>query len=273
MEFSHVFATSGGAASAAYLIAGQIDRAVAIWKERTHGGQLISPRHWFQGRRLMDIDGLVEVFRAEHPLDAQGVERSATALSVALTNCETGRAHYLRATANNLFDSLRATMALPIAYGRVVTIEGVPYIDGSVADSIPLQVALDLDPDRLAVVATRPLGYRKKRQRLAGRLMRLNYGKYPELWPALENRWQSYNKSIAKLEALERQGRVQVIRPSCTLPASRMTRDRRRIIETLELGRKAATEFLATSVGAVGTESAGNAEALADEAAPVSRTW
>jgi hypothetical protein len=37
---------------------------------------------------------------------------------------------------------------------------------------------------------------------------------------------------------------VEVIRPTTTLPASRMTRDRARIIETLELGRQAARVFL-----------------------------
>jgi len=37
---------------------------------------------------------------------------------------------------------------------------------------------------------------------------------------------------------------VQVIRPVRTLPASRMSRDRGCILETLELGRQAARAFL-----------------------------
>jgi predicted patatin/cPLA2 family phospholipase len=271
-EFGHVFATSGGAASAAYFVAGQIDRAVSIWQERTHGGQLISPRHWLAGRRLMDIDGLVDVFRGEYPLDAAQIERSSTVLTVALTNCETGLAHHLRATRDNLFESLRATMALPIAYGRVVSVEGVPYIDGSVADSIPVEAALELDPEQLLVITTRPLGYRKKRRaRLLGRLLRINYRQYPALWEALESRWERYNRTMIRLEALERQGRVQVIRPAGPLPASRMTRDRARIIETLELGREAAREFLSSS-----TRPESSAEPIGfseSEAPPVSQTW
>lgn len=244
LSFSHIFATSAAAASAAYLVAGQIDRALAIWRDKTHGAQLISPRHWLRGRSLMDIEGLVALFQGELPLDAGRVERSATALYVAVTNCNTGTADHVAATERNLFQLLKATMALPVVYGRVVNVEGVPYIDGGIADAIPLQAALALDPGRLIVVTTRPSGYRKQRTPLASDLLRHNYRSFPALWPALRNRWESYNRSVMKLESLERLGRVEVIRPSTALPASRMTRDRGRIIETLEIGRCAAAAFL-----------------------------
>jgi predicted patatin/cPLA2 family phospholipase len=161
-----------------------------------------------------------------------------------VTNCNTGAADHVAATERNLFQLLKATMALPVVYGRVVNVEGVPYIDGGIADAIPLQAALALDPGRLIVVTTRPSGYRKQRTPLASDLLRHNYRSFPALWPALRNRWESYNRSVMKLEALERLGRVEVIRPSTALPASRMTRDRGRIIETLELGRRAAAAFL-----------------------------
>jgi predicted patatin/cPLA2 family phospholipase len=192
----------------------------------------------------MDIEGLVEVFQGELALDASELSRSATALYVAVTNCNTGAADHVAATQSNLFQLLKATMALPVVYGRVVRVDGVPYIDGGIADAIPLEAALALDPKRLIVVTTRPSGYRKKPAPFAGDLLRYNYRTFPALWPALRNRWETYNRSVMKLEALERLGRVVVIRPTESLPASRMTRDRGRIIETLELGRQAARVFL-----------------------------
>lgn len=244
LRFDHIFATSAAAASAAYLVAGQGESALRIWRERTHGGQLLSVKHLLLGRRLMDIRGLVDVFKNEITLDAERVARSSTALTVAVTNCATGRAEYLRATAENLFSLLEATMALPIVYGRVVPIGGVPYIDGGVADAIPLDPALELDPGRTLVVSTRPLGYRKARVPIAGDWLRYHYRGFPHLWPALRMRWECYNRSIMKVEALERLGRLMVIRPSAELPASRLTRDRKRIIETLELGQAAARSFM-----------------------------
>jgi predicted patatin/cPLA2 family phospholipase len=242
--FDHIFATSAGAASAAYLVAGQGQAALRIWRERTHGGQLLSVRHLLRGRRLMDIQGLVNVFRNEIAIDAVRLASSGTALSIAVTNCETGRADYLRATVDNLFSLLEATMALPVVYGRVVHIGGVPYIDGGVADAIPLDPALELAPRQLLVVSTRPLGYRKVQVPFGGDWLRYHYRSFPGLWPALRMRWESYNRSIMKLEALERLGRLMVIRPTSPLPASRLTRDRARILETLELGHRAARSFL-----------------------------
>jgi predicted patatin/cPLA2 family phospholipase len=245
LRFSHVFATSAAAASAAYLISGQIDRAVSLWKDRTHGAQLISARHLLRGRGLMDIEGLVQVFQGELSIDTHELERSATALYVSVTNCNTGSADHIHAKPSNLFALLKATMALPIVYGRVVQVDGVPYIDGGVAAAIPLEAALEIEAARVIVITTRPMGYRKKPAPIAGDWLRYNYRGFPELWPPLRNRWESYNRVIVKLEALERLGRVEVIRPTTTLPASRMTRDRARIIETLELGRQAARVFLA----------------------------
>jgi predicted patatin/cPLA2 family phospholipase len=243
-SFTHIFATSAGAASAAYLITGQIDRALHIWRERTHGGQLISARHLLRGRGLMDIGGLVNVFQGEHGLDAQRLGQSATRLQISVTNCNTGTADHVAATEANLFQLLEATMALPVVYGRVVRVGGVPYIDGGVTDAIPLEPALGLDPARLLVVATRPLGYRKRPVPWVGGLLRYNYRSFPAVWPALRNRSEAYNRSIIQLEELERAGRLQVIRPAQELPASRLSRDRASILETLSLGHESAQAFL-----------------------------
>jgi predicted patatin/cPLA2 family phospholipase len=243
LRFSHIFATSAAAASAAYMVAGQIDRGLQIWRDRTHGAQLISARHLLRGRTLMDIEGLVEVFRGDLSLDAARVELSTTALTIAVTNCMTGAADHVTATRSNVYQLLKATMALPVVYGRVVPVDGVPYIDGGVTDAIPLGAALELLPARIIVVTTRPSGYRKRPSRMGG-LLRYNYTGFPALWPALANRWETYNRVIAQLEDLEKSGQVEVIRPDSVLPASRMTRDRGRIIETMELGRGAAHSFL-----------------------------
>lgn len=244
IQFENVFATSAGAASAAYAIAGQIDQALKIWQERTHGGQLISFRHLMRGRSLMDIEGMVNAFRCEYPLDAAALGTARTQLFVAVTDCNLGRAAYLRATETNLFELLRATMALPIVYGRVVGVEGRPCIDGGITDAIPFAPALEQNPERVIVVSTRPIGFRKKPVRFGKDWLRHGYREYPEVAHALRQRCDVYNQNIEKLEALERMGRVVVIRPEQTLPASRLTRDRGRIVETLELGQAAAAQAM-----------------------------
>jgi predicted patatin/cPLA2 family phospholipase len=88
------------------------------------------------------------------------------------------------------------------------------------------------------------------------------------LWPALANRWETYNRVIAQLEDLEKSGQVQVIRPDRVLPASRMTRDRGRIIETMDLGRGAAHSFLLRQGLAPAGAASGTLQSVANATRP-----
>ncbi len=241
---SHVYATSAGAPSAAYLATGQIELAIRLWETRTHASHLVSPRHWLRGRPLMDIDKLVDCFRGPLALDLQQLGRSRTKVFIAVTNCRTATPDYLRLTPDNALDVLTATMALPLAYGRIVNVHGQPYIDGGVTDSIPLEPALHRKVDEIVVVLTRPEGYRKKRSKLAETILRPQFGRNPEMMNAFRARSDMYNQRLDMLSELERQGRVRVIRPTRVLPASRMTRDRDRIIETIQVGRDCARRWL-----------------------------
>jgi predicted patatin/cPLA2 family phospholipase len=242
---SHVYATSAGAPSAAYLATGQINLAIRLWETRTHASHLVSPRHWLKGRPLMDIDKLVDTFRGRLALDVEQFGRSPTKVFIAVTNCRTASVDYLRLNPDNALDVLTATMALPLAYGRIVNVHGQPYIDGGVTSSIPLEPALDRDVDEIVVVLTRPEGYRKKRSKLAEAMLRAQYGRYPDLMNAFRARSDNYNQCLDLLMELQRQGRVRVIRPDEPLPASRMTRDRKRILETIQIGRDTGRRWLA----------------------------
>jgi predicted patatin/cPLA2 family phospholipase len=242
---SAVFATSAGAPSAAYLAAGQIDRAVQLWENRTHAGHLVSPLHWFKRRPLMDIDKLVNSFRGHPALAIDEFDRSASQVFVTVTRCATAEPHYVRMTSRNAFALLTAGMALPLAYGLTVEVEGEHYIDGGISDSIPVDRALAEAPDEVLVVLTQPPGYEKKRSRWAERAFARQYRAYPALVTAFAERAERYNATLRRVDELAAAGRISVLRPKEPLPASRMTRDRGLILKTIQLGRDAAREWLA----------------------------
>jgi predicted patatin/cPLA2 family phospholipase len=239
-----VYATSAGAPSAAYLATGQIDLAIRLWENRTHAHHLVSPMHLFKGRPLMDIDRLVAEFQGPHSLDLAAFARSKTKVFIAVTNCRTAAADYLKLTPDNALQVLRATMALPLAYGQVVTIHGQPYVDGGVVDSIPLDRALTREDTDIVVVLTRPPGYRKKRSKLAEAMVRAQYPNHPALAEAFRLRAERYNTCLDRVEALQKSGRISVIQPTEPLPASRMTRDRRLIMESIQIGRDALRDWV-----------------------------
>jgi predicted patatin/cPLA2 family phospholipase len=243
---ARVYAASAGAPSAAFFATGQIHRAVQIWENHTHQGELVSPLHWFKGRPLMDIDKLVAHFRREEPLAVERYAGKASEVHIAVTNCETGQAEYLRLDPHNAFEVLTATMALPLAYGRVVSVNGTPYVDGGLSDSIPFAVALASGADEVVVIQTQPITYRKRRSKFAEALFNAQLGsRYPKLLQTFQQRPERYNASVEHLTQLEHAGRVTVIRPSAPLPASRLTRDRSRILQTLEAGKAAARTWCA----------------------------
>jgi predicted patatin/cPLA2 family phospholipase len=246
-RFDDVIAVSSGAPTAAYLIAEQIDDALRIWADHTHGTQLISPRNLLRGAPLMDIDRLVGVFERVVPLDVARLRRSEARCWVVVTNGHTGEAELVRATPENALDLLKATMALPVAYGKVITVDGVPYVDGGVAEPVPVKRALALGRDRTVVVLTQPRGYRRKRNRVVSYLMGRTYPRYPALARALAARAEVANEALEHVEALERRGEIAVIRPREPLAATRLSTRRGDIVATIEAGRRAARAWLATS--------------------------
>jgi predicted patatin/cPLA2 family phospholipase len=235
----YIFATSSGAPSAAFFALGDIDRAIHLWEHWTHASHLISPRHLLHGRPIMDVDKLVSRFRGAEPLEIERLGDVPTQTFIAVTHCRAGQAEYIKLTPRNAFSVLTATMALPFAYGKVVTIDGQPYIDGGVCASIPIEPALERDVDDIIVLLTRPPNYRKNPRHMSPALLKLHFPGYPDLIGAISQRAARYNAQMDKIARLEAQRRISVIRPTEALPASRITRDKTRIMRSIDLGRTA----------------------------------
>jgi predicted patatin/cPLA2 family phospholipase len=242
--FDDIIAVSSGAPTAAYLATGQAEDAVAIWRGYTHGTQLIAVRNLSRGRPLMDIDRLVGVFERVVPLDAQRLARSQSRLWVGVTDCRTGEARRIVATPRNIFELLRATMALPVANGRVIDVDGTLAIDGGVVAPIPLDHALDLRRDRTLLVLTRPRDYRRTTGAVAAWMIGWTYPRYPAVRRAMARHGDAANAVLDRIETLERARSIDVIRPSESLPLGRLSRDRAAIERTIAIGRAAARDWL-----------------------------
>ena len=79
-----------------------------------------------------------------------------------VTNIETGKAEYIKITDPiKQLEYLRASSAMPIV-SKIVNLDGKKYLDGGAADSIPLDKMISLGYDKIIVVLTQPLSYRKK---------------------------------------------------------------------------------------------------------------
>ena len=148
------------------------------------------------------------------PFDFETYRNSGDKVVVGVTNALTGEAEYLDGMKlDEKATMLKATCAQPLFF-PAIEIDGVPYYDGGIADSIPAEKAVKDGCDKLLIVLTRPLGYRKKdfdpKMEMGAKAMN---GKYPKLAEALRRRSEMYNAEIAFCEKLEAEGKAVILRP------------------------------------------------------------
>ncbi len=158
------------------------------------------------------------------PFDYETFRNSSTRCYATATNVLTGEASHLELKdLHDDMDKLRASGSLPLV-SNLVNIDGIPHLDGGIADSIPFEAFRRMGYGKCIVVLTRAKGYRKSPNRLMP-IIRLKYRKYPRFVAACENRFRVYNETLDALEAAEARGDVFVIRPQKTVEVARLERN------------------------------------------------
>lgn len=166
--------------------------------------------------------------------DNETFKQSPMDFYATLTNIETGLAEYHKITDPFAqMETLRATSAMPYV-SNIVEVDGKKYLDGGIADSIPLKQCQALGYDKIIVVLTRPLDYRKSPSNPL--FSKLFYHKYPKLVEALTYRYKNYNECVEQVIEQQEQGNIFVIRPSQTLPIKRIEKDPTKIQAMYDLG-------------------------------------
>ena len=173
------------------------------------------------------MDMLFDKFPNEiYPFDFETYFASEMECELVVTNCITGAAEYLSEDKDpeRLMKICRASSSMPLA-APIANVDGIPYMDGGLADSIPIEHALEKGNDKIVVVLTRNPGYRKKRAlKATEQLYKRAYKKYPNLVRAIMTRNAVYNRQMKLIEKLEEEGKIFVIRP--LIPTvSRMEKD------------------------------------------------
>ena len=177
--------------------------------------------------------------------DFDTYERNPMEFYVVATDVETGEAvyHKLEDRHDHGFEWIRASASMPLV-SQIVEIDGGKYLDGALADSIPVHFFESIGYDRNIVILTRPLGYQKKRDALFP-LMNLYYRKYPKLVEAMAARHTKYRATLDYIHSQEQAGKLFVIRPPEKLPIGRTENDPEKLLSVYEIGRKTAEARIA----------------------------
>lgn len=169
------------------------------------------------------------------PFDDEAFKKSGVPFYAVTTDVESGEPRYVRI--NSVFeqmDTLRASGSMPFV-SKPVEIDGRKYLDGGISDSIPFEWLSEQGCDKLIVILTRDMEYRKKQMNKA---LIKTYGlKYPKVAEMLLTRHTLYNKSVELLKEWEAEGKAFVIRPSETIDIGRIEKKPEKLQSVYDLGR------------------------------------
>lgn len=171
------------------------------------------------------------------PFDFKTFSSNSARLRIGAFDCASGEMVYFTeedtTTLESLMKIVRASSSMPI-FMPPTKINGKTYVDGGIGGGIPLDIAIKDGMEKFFVVLTRPRGYRREPVKLKG-ILKAYYRKYPKVAEAMINRHISYNQTLDKLEALEREGKAFLVYPD-TMPVTNKETDFIKLRECYSLG-------------------------------------
>ena len=246
IRFPFTVGVSAGACNGLSYMSGQRGRAKSSNIDLMDKHHYVGFKYLLTQGCIMDYKLLFEDFPEKIiPYDYEAYFANTDRFVMVTTNCLTGKAEYFeeKTDSKRVMDIVRASSSLPYVT-KITYVDGVPMLDGGIADPIPVEYAQSQGYERMVVVLTRNKGYRKNEKQLP--VPKFIYRKYPELRKTLASRNAQYNRTMEMIERLEDEGRMTVIRPVHPIEVDRMEKDTDKLRSLYQEGYELAESFLAT---------------------------
>lgn len=229
IDFKNIYAVSAGAGHCLSYLSRQRGRAYRATADYVGDKRFLSLKSLLTTGNLFGVDMVYrEIPDKLLPFDYEQYKRSLSTLYAVVTNCDTGEAEYIQVKdAKPQMDVVIASASMPMA-AKMVEIDGKKYLDGGIADSIPLKKSIEDGNEKNIAVLTQHAQYVKEPSG-AGWLVKRAYKGYPQLVKAIENRHNDYNAAMRYVEDMERAGKVFVIRPRAPLGLSRTEKNKTKL--------------------------------------------
>jgi len=214
---SDVLGVSAGACNAVDYVSQQFGRSRDCIIAEKEDAKYINFGNLIKSKKpVIDIDKAIAEFAFyQYPFDFENYMQSSIRCHLVTTNIQTGQAEYLddRNNVERLVQILKASSSIPI-FSHIVNFDDKQYLDGGISDGIPLDYALGLGNQKIIVILTRSkdAAYLKE-NRFENRVIDRTFKNYPQLIKAMKQRVTNYNRVVARLEALEAEGKIFIIRP------------------------------------------------------------
>lgn len=217
IQIPNVLAVSAGAYAGMNYVSGQKGRIVTAVIDPLKEYKYLGFRTFLRKGTFFDMDYLFkEVPKTRAPYDFRKLKEYKGKFITSTVNMITGENiyHDTFRDEDEFFQICQAANSMPLI-AKISQVDGIPMLDGGMADAIPVQKALEEGWNKIVIVLTRDAAYRKKpKANLYMTAIKLVYRKYPEFLKLIEERAQRYNEALDKIIELKKQGKAFVFRPS-----------------------------------------------------------
>lgn len=242
IEFSSCYGVSAGACNMCSYLSKQKKRAYQITVDYLGQKAYCSVESLLKTGDLFGADmcyGLIPDYLNPYDYDAfKEYEGKAYAV---VTNIKTGKAEYmLLEDMHKDISAVRASSSMPLV-SKNVRIGDELYLDGGVADSIPLRRSMKDGNTKNVIVMTKEEGYVRQPIGAAQLAMiKARYVRYPKVYERMRERHITYNSTVQYIEELQNKGEVFVLRPKHKSDVGRLEKDRAKLDALYEEGYKDA---------------------------------
>ena len=243
LYFRYIVAVSAGACNGMSYVSRQPRRARISNIDYLARYKYIGIRHLVTQGCIFDRELLYDKFPNQLlPFDFDEYFMHAKGFEMVTTNCLTGKAMYLTETSDHQrsLDIVRASSSLPYV-SKIVTVDNIPMLDGGIADSIPINRAIETGHEHNVVILTRNKGWRDTSK--DRKVPAFIYKNYPRLRVALSRRHVVYNQQIDLIDQLEAEGKITCIRPIRPMEVGRIENDVEKLERLYEEGFAIGEQF------------------------------
>lgn len=219
---------SAGSVNLASYAAGQARRNYQFYTKYGLRKEYAGAKNFIFKKTFLDLDYAYSTLSnsdGEYPLDYPAFAANPMDFLVVATNAETGEAKYFDKSdvSKDHYDVMKASCAIPLVC-HPYCVNGVPYFDGALGDTIPIQKAFQMGCERVVLLLTKPRDLIREPGndlKIAAKIRK----HYPLAAQKLEQRAKQYNDGVALAKELEKQGKVLIVAPDDTCGVETLCHD------------------------------------------------
>ena len=236
VEFSSIYGVSAGSCHACSYMSKQPGRAFRVNVDYLDDPNYCGARTFLRTGNIFGVDMLYsQIPNVLDPFDYEAFREYPGTLYAVITDVDTGEPAYVKVKdLSRQMWAIRASSSLPLV-SKSLRVKGHTYLDGGVADSIPIRKSIEDGNQKNVVVLTREEGYRKEPNH-AMRLMKMRYPKSKAFIKKMANRHIRYNETLDFLLEEEAAGRVFIIRPEDPVQVGRIEKNREKLQALYDIG-------------------------------------